>query len=755
MALFGQSLQSGISFEQPVQQPNAFASIANVATAGLEMFSQSQRQDPKAEKDAAELANFQSWASQIDQADALRSQGRIREAESIEKKANRNFAVAGGDLGDKEVSSYYERITGRPWELSGSNPQEVTLNKVRASDSYRNAFFATFVQPNLTPEQRDQAALTTVAKNQAAEQAILNQTNTFQLGGVNPDDGFNTQADFMTLISSFREENIGALAAQAQAGQSVRPDQIQAAKARYAQFQSWVTANRPKGVSSDLWKPVQDTLDSLSNEIQIAEQLSAKVGDGLKADMTRNYLEAVKNSDNTDTMKWFLANSDPRVIAEYGVESPSEIQSALKALKFSKTSSNQVIGNPEAWSTFAEKAEGKDAPDALKESKKITEYWRRSGIVTPETQEGFFQNTAKAAANLHKMGSIDVTPAHSRELNTIFDGTIEAGLNTLDKTDPEKGRFLRGKLVEALDMQLNAAVEGVVGRSRGIFSVNLDTFSFDLDEDALIQRFKGRAGIVGEVPSAVKQAARAYGGDVLLMIEDNAAKVPTNPALAFFLQSSEVSNIRRSAMVFKDYMESARTLSNIKNRIGGVTPVANPDLRQPNALGGETVPVPKVRPPEGVPEARQESFVNRIVELEGFESTPYKLPGEKYYTVGFGHYGPTVDPNKTYTKEEAKQLLAQDLDRFYRSIEKELPEFSAYSPGLQTELVQAWYRGDFPRVSPKTLALIKEGRFSEAAEEFLNNEEYRNADQLGIPGIRPRMEAVAEALRSEENRAVS
>ena len=34
----------------------------------------------------------------------------------------------------------------------------------------------------------------------------------------------------------------------------------------------------------------------------------------------------------------------------------------------------------------------------------------------------------------------------------------------------------------------------------------------------------------------------------------------------------------------------------------------------------------------------------------------------------------------------------------------------------------------------------------DAGKEFLNNDEYRNAEALGIPGIRPRMEAVRDEL---------
>ena len=48
--------------------------------------------------------------------------------------------------------------------------------------------------------------------------------------------------------------------------------------------------------------------------------------------------------------------------------------------------------------------------------------------------------------------------------------------------------------------------------------------------------------------------------------------------------------------------------------------------------------------------------------------------------------------------------------------------------------------------SPKTRRLINEGKYREASDEFLDNDQYRTAEADGIRGIRPRMERVSEAL---------
>lgn len=63
-----------------------------------------------------------------------------------------------------------------------------------------------------------------------------------------------------------------------------------------------------------------------------------------------------------------------------------------------------------------------------------------------------------------------------------------------------------------------------------------------------------------------------------------------------------------------------------------------------------------------------ENCINMIKEFESCKYKPYKLPGEQYYTVGFGHYGADVNPNKKYTKKEVEALLSSDLLRFTQGV---------------------------------------------------------------------------------------
>lgn len=53
-----------------------------------------------------------------------------------------------------------------------------------------------------------------------------------------------------------------------------------------------------------------------------------------------------------------------------------------------------------------------------------------------------------------------------------------------------------------------------------------------------------------------------------------------------------------------------------------------------------------------------------IMQEEGCRLKAYRLEGEKYYTIGVGHYGPDVKEGQTITREQAEKLLKEDVRRF-------------------------------------------------------------------------------------------
>ena len=65
---------------------------------------------------------------------------------------------------------------------------------------------------------------------------------------------------------------------------------------------------------------------------------------------------------------------------------------------------------------------------------------------------------------------------------------------------------------------------------------------------------------------------------------------------------------------------------------------------------------------------------NGIELIKCFESFSPKackcLANEKYYTIGYGHYGSDVKENQTITKAQAEELLKKDLEKFEEKVNK-------------------------------------------------------------------------------------
>ncbi len=154
-------------------------------------------------------------------------------------------------------------------------------------------------------------------------------------------------------------------------------------------------------------------------------------------------------------------------------------------------------------------------------------------------------------------------------------------------------------------------------------------------------------------------------------------------------------------------------------------------------------------------EAQEDTFLRDLTEFlkeeESFRAEPYRATrGEAELTIGYGHYGDDVQLGQRITRQEAEALLVQDINKRLPAIRSAFPSFDNLSPNLKVMIAQSWFRGGIAG-SPVTRRLINQGRFAEAADEFLNNDEYRNAVQNGRAGVIPRMEALANALRAEAN----
>ena len=145
-----------------------------------------------------------------------------------------------------------------------------------------------------------------------------------------------------------------------------------------------------------------------------------------------------------------------------------------------------------------------------------------------------------------------------------------------------------------------------------------------------------------------------------------------------------------------------------------------------------------------------DKFIKRIMQDEGepFLEATKVFDDEKNFTIGYGRNNASIKKGDKITVEQAQKNLAEDVKIRLEEIQDLIPNFSNLSDQLQLALFSEYYRGSV-RQSPKTVKLINEGRFLEAAAEFLDNDEYRNAVDRGREGIRGRMKRVFNLLRRE------
>jgi len=141
-------------------------------------------------------------------------------------------------------------------------------------------------------------------------------------------------------------------------------------------------------------------------------------------------------------------------------------------------------------------------------------------------------------------------------------------------------------------------------------------------------------------------------------------------------------------------------------------------------------------------------FFKYVKDKEGafFKSATKATEGEAKLTIGYGRYG--AAEGQTVNKEEAEQMLLEDIESRIPEVINAIPKFDSFSDELQQALFYEWFRGSLVQ-SPKTRKLINEGKLSEAAKEFLNNDEYRNAKKNKRSGIIKHMNLVSELLNKE------
>ena len=143
-----------------------------------------------------------------------------------------------------------------------------------------------------------------------------------------------------------------------------------------------------------------------------------------------------------------------------------------------------------------------------------------------------------------------------------------------------------------------------------------------------------------------------------------------------------------------------------------------------------------------------DTYMDMLMDEEGFEPVGVNKFNEEYNTIGHGHNGPEVREGMPMNERQAANLLRQDIEKRLPKIQKAIPKFDKLPIDVKRHVVGSWFRGSLSG-SPKTIKLINAGQYAKAADEFLDNHEYKTTE---LRGVKKRMKATADALRSLEGR---
>lgn len=107
-----------------------------------------------------------------------------------------------------------------------------------------------------------------------------------------------------------------------------------------------------------------------------------------------------------------------------------------------------------------------------------------------------------------------------------------------------------------------------------------------------------------------------------------------------------------------------------------------------------------------------------IKSFEGVRLTAYKaVQTEKYWTIGYGHYGPDVKQNMKITQAQADAYLKTDVARFEKAVNENVKV--PLNQNQFDALVSFTYNcGEGALQRSTLLELLNQGKYEEAADQF-------------------------------------
>lgn len=99
-------------------------------------------------------------------------------------------------------------------------------------------------------------------------------------------------------------------------------------------------------------------------------------------------------------------------------------------------------------------------------------------------------------------------------------------------------------------------------------------------------------------------------------------------------------------------------------------------------------------------------------------------------TIAYGHkLLPGENFSKGLTDNEAEKLLEKDIRAKISLAKSKIKNFDSLPLTVKIAVINSLFRGD---MGPKTMSLLSQNKFADAAREYLNHREYRTTKNQGV-----------------------
>lgn len=99
-------------------------------------------------------------------------------------------------------------------------------------------------------------------------------------------------------------------------------------------------------------------------------------------------------------------------------------------------------------------------------------------------------------------------------------------------------------------------------------------------------------------------------------------------------------------------------------------------------------------------------------------------------TIAYGHkVQPGEDYSQGLTDTEAERLLEKDIRSKIDLAQSKMKNFDGMPLTVKIAVINALFRGD---MGPRTMNLLSQNKFAQAAREYLNHREYRSTGNTGV-----------------------